>query len=74
MPVATKKRRARDSDDELPPVDDMNLEYDNHAEDESETELELRETPAQKRLRLARQYLQKVKDDIGRVKFLIHRL
>jgi hypothetical protein len=58
-----------ESDDmDLGAIDDMNLERDdlNRApnSDDEEEEAELKETAAQKRLRLAKQYLNKLKDDV----------
>ncbi|KAJ3045517.1 pre-rRNA processing protein [Rhizophlyctis rosea] len=67
-PVSNRNRRnaGRNSDEEASDdemgggVDDMNLEADHAGEEESEED---RETAAQKRLRLAKRYLSKVKEE-----------
>lgn len=55
-----KKRKPKaESDEEEENVDDMNLEHEN-----IESEEEIQETPAQKRLRLAKNYLSKIQQDV----------
>jgi ribosomal RNA-processing protein 9 len=54
------KKRDESSDDEPADVDNLDLK---HEEISSASEDELQETPAQKRLRLAKQYLSNLKEE-----------
>src|SRR4051812_37919963 len=56
------------SEDEIGPgnIDDMDMEHDFGQEDESgENEEEIRETPTEKRRRLAKQYIESVAQEFG---------
>lgn len=63
-PRRPKRDQEENSEDEAGAgaVDDMDLEGDRGAEDETDSEAE-RETAAQKRLRLAKRYLEKVREE-----------
>jgi ribosomal RNA-processing protein 9 len=57
----------KDSDNDMlgGDIDDMNLVDDGIEASDSEAEVEKRETAAEKRLRLAKQYLEKVHEDVA---------
>jgi ribosomal RNA-processing protein 9 len=55
-----KHVKEAESEEEEGDVDTMNLEHEKYS---SASEDELEETPAQKRLRLAKQYIQKVTEE-----------
>jgi hypothetical protein len=54
-----KRKPQKESDEEDENIDDMNLEHERE-----ESEEEIQETPAQKRLRLAKDYLSKIQQDV----------